>query len=135
MYNYYILFFNCLQAYLTGRSNRERAVVTSSSSPPSPPSPPSVSWQFDFSECGLSVKSVLIKARHKRSKDGENLVTFCVEGDKECDIKRTMAFGGKKKNILFVIVLKLLLIFLFYCDEFVLYIQYGRVGKFKHPIN
>lgn len=58
-------------------------------------SPPSINWKFDFSGCGLAVKSILIKARHKTTKHGENLVTFSIEGDKETEIKRTMAFSGK----------------------------------------
>ncbi|XP_019858902.1 PREDICTED: uncharacterized protein LOC109587114 isoform X2 [Amphimedon queenslandica] len=63
------------------------------------PSPPSISWKFDFSGCGLAVKSILIKARHKTTKYGENLVTFSVEGDRENEIKRTMAFSDYLKEV------------------------------------
>lgn len=60
----------------------------------------SISWQVDFSGCGLAVKSILIKARAGATYDGDSHVTFSVEGDK--GTSRTIEFGGKSPNKEFI---------------------------------
>lgn len=84
------------------KTNKDTAYITSSEDSnmvDKVDSPPSINWKFDFSGCGLAVKSILIKARHKTTKHGENLVTFSIEGDKETEIKRTMAFSDYLKEV------------------------------------
>lgn len=61
--------------------------------------PSSISWRLDFSDSGLAIKSIVIKARHPTYSidddvDDEDYVTFTIEGDHESGIKRDITLGG-----------------------------------------
>ena len=61
--------------------------------------PSSISWRLDFSDSGLAIKSVVIKARQPTYSidddvDDEDHVTFTIEGDCESGIKTDITLGG-----------------------------------------
>ena len=64
--------------------------------------PPSVSWKLDFSESGLAIKNIKIKARFKQSSQedasdlyDEESVTFNICGDKDSQVDEQVYLGGK----------------------------------------
>ena len=58
--------------------------------------PPSITWKLDFSDCGLAIKSILIKARAvEDNEDSEGRgVSFDLQGDAESHVDEQIFLGG-----------------------------------------